>query len=112
MKTEWATVAEAVETITGAGGVAVIAHPGKYKLTRMKLSRLVAAFSEAGGQAIEVCTGTQNAGETQTAASMAKEFSLYSSTGSDYHGPSGGWAQLGRFPPLPSDSRPIWELFG
>ncbi len=112
VKTDWATVAETVETINGAGGVAVIAHPGKYKLTRMKLSRLVAAFSEAGGQAIEVCTGTQNAGESQTAASLAKEFSLYSSTGSDYHGPSGGWAQLGRFPSLPSDSRPIWELFG
>ncbi|OUS31528.1 hypothetical protein A9Q99_02870 [Gammaproteobacteria bacterium 45_16_T64] len=111
VKTEWVSVAGAVSVIKESGGVAVLAHPGKYKLTRMKLSRLVAAFSEAGGEGIEVSTGTQNKEQSQTAAALAKEFGLYCSTGSDYHGPTGRWVSLGKFPPLPSDCKPIWELF-
>lgn len=111
VKTEWVSLDDAVSVIRAANGAAVLAHPGKYKLTRMKLSRLVAAFSEAGGAGIEVSTGTQNKEQSQLAAALAKEFSLYCSTGSDYHGPSGGWVHLGKFPPLPIDCKPIWELF-
>ena len=111
VKTDWASLEEAVNAIHDAGGVAVLAHPGKYKYTRMKLSRLVAAFKEVGGDGIEVCTGTQTAEQKQTAAALASEFDLHASTGSDFHGPSGGWVHLGKFPPLPADCKPIWELF-
>ncbi len=112
VKTEWATLEEGVAAIVQAGGVAVIAHPGKYKMTRAKLTRLVSSFKEAGGQAIEVSTGTQTVDQLRCAAQLAQAYDLYASAGSDFHGPIGGWLKLGKYPPLPLQCKPVWTLFG
>lgn len=110
VKTDWPEVAEAVRWIREAGGVAVLAHPGRYKLTRTKLNHLVKSFAEAGGQALEVSVSTHGPDTVQQLADLTLKFELYASQGSDYHGPSMRWVQLGRMPLLPSRCRPVGEL--
>lgn len=111
VKTQWPELAEVVGWIRQAGGVAVLAHAGRYKLTRSKLERLVMAFSEAGGQALEVSVATHSPEMVQQLADLTIKFELYASQGSDYHGPSMRWVQLGKMPPLPSRCRPVHRLF-
>lgn len=110
VKTDWPSIEESAEWIVKAGGVPVLAHPGRYKLTRAKLERLIAAFAEAGGRAIEVSVATHSPEVVQQLADFSVKFNLYASQGSDYHGPSMPWVQLGRMPPLPSRCRPVAEL--
>jgi len=110
VKTDWPDVAEAVRWIREAGGVAVLAHPGRYKLTRSKLERLVAYFADMGGQALEVSVSTHGPDVVQQLADFAAKYGLYASQGSDYHGPAMRWVQLGRMPPLPGRCRPVLEL--
>jgi len=107
VKTDWPTVPEAVRWIREAGGVAVLAHPGRYKLTRTKLNHLVKDFAESGGQALEVSVATHSPDVVQQLADLALKFELYASQGSDYHGPSMRWVRLGSMPPLPSRCRPV-----
>lgn len=111
VKGDWASLEDAVSWITGAGGIAVIAHPARYKLTRTKLRHLIKDFIAAGGQAIEVLSGSHDVNETQTMAAHAKDFNLYASVGSDFHDPDFPWIQLGKMPPLPRQCQPVWDLF-
>lgn len=111
VKTEWVSMQNAIAAIESAGGIATLAHPGKYKCTRSKLTRMVNDFSEAGGKAIEVSTSTHTPEDIKFTAQLALQNNLYSSTGSDFHGPSSGWSRLGKFPLLPASCRPVWELF-
>ena len=108
---DWATLEDAVSWITGAGGIAVIAHPARYKLTRTKLRKLIKDFIAAGGQAIEVVSGSHDINETKTMANHASDFDLYASAGSDFHDPDFPWIKLGKMPPLPRQCRPVWDLF-
>ncbi|MCP3852204.1 MAG: PHP domain-containing protein [Gammaproteobacteria bacterium] len=108
---DWASMDDAVAWITGAGGVAVIAHPARYKLTRTKLRKLIKAFISAGGQAIEVVSGSHDVNEMKTMACHADDFDLYASKGSDFHDPAFPWIQLGRLVELPPKCKPVWELF-
>ncbi|RLT93135.1 MAG: PHP domain-containing protein [Ketobacter sp.] len=110
VKTDWPELVEAVRWIREAGGVAVLAHPGRYKLTRTKLDRLVKTFSEAGGQALEVSVATYGPEMVKQIADLAEKYGLYASQGSDYHGPSMRWVQLGRMPVLPGQCLPVLEL--
>lgn len=111
VKGDWASLQDAVSWITDAGGIAVIAHPARYKLTRTKLRKLIKEFIEAGGQAIEVVSGSHDINETQTMANHAADFELYASAGSDFHDPDFPWIQLGKLPALPYKCRPVWDLF-
>ncbi|RMG38239.1 MAG: PHP domain-containing protein [Gammaproteobacteria bacterium] len=106
---EWAALGDAVGWIRAAGGQAVIAHPARYGFTRSKLRRLVAEFIEAGGEGIEVVSGSHNRDEVLTMANLARQAGLLASAGSDYHGPENPWIELGRLPPLPAGLRPIWH---
>ncbi len=106
----WVELKVGVESILSAGGVAVIAHPARYKLTRTKLRRLFQDFKDAGGQAIEVVSGSHSAQEAITMAAHAKDFNFAASIGSDYHGPEKQWIQLGRLAKLPRGVSPVWEL--
>ncbi|TNC89196.1 MAG: phosphatase [Alcanivorax sp.] len=110
VKTEWPEISEAVRWIREARGVAVLAHPGRYKLTRTKLERLICMFAESGGQALEVCVATHGPEMVRQLADLAVKYNLYASQGSDYHGPSMRWVQLGKMPPLPSTCRSVLEL--
>lgn len=106
---EWATLAQAVNWITGAGGQAVIAHPARYKMTATKLRRLITEFKESGGVGLEVVSGRQHPEEIKTLAKLANDFNLLASCGSDFHSPDNTWVELGRIPELPSSVNPIWK---
>lgn len=109
--TQWATLAEAVAWIRQAGGIAVVAHPQRYKLTSTWLGRLLIEFKLAGGQAIEVVSGPSNLGEIQSSASAARRNGLLASVGSDFHSPDHSWIKLGRLAALPEDLTPVWSLW-
>ncbi|RLQ22682.1 PHP domain-containing protein [Seongchinamella sediminis] len=85
VKAFWPELAEVVGWITGAGGVAVIAHPLKYRFTRMKMRRLVKDFAAAGGRAVEVLSGRQSPDQVARLQQLAQEFGLQVSAGSDFH---------------------------
>jgi hypothetical protein len=108
--TIWAELELAVSWITQSGGVAVLAHPLRYKLTASWMKRLLAAFKEAGGLGIEVVTGRYNSDEIKLVAGYAKRFELAGSVGSDFHNPANQWVELGRLAPLPENITPVWEL--
>jgi hypothetical protein len=109
--TQWARLEDVVGWIRAAGGVAVLAHPQRYKLTGSWMHRLLAEFKEAGGTALEVISGAGNVNEIQTAAQNARRFGLLASVGTDFHSPEHGWLKLGRLPPLPPDLTPVWRFW-
>lgn len=108
--TEWPSLAEAAGWINAAGGVAVIAHPLHYKLTRTKLERLVKDFSEAGGKAMEVVAPNQDPLQRRMLAGFCEKYGLRGSVASDFHGVSVPWIKLGRLEPLPSNVLSIMTL--
>lgn len=107
----WPDLEQVVDWINDAGGIAVLAHPSRYKMTRTKRRRLMADFADAGGQAIEVCAGNQAPGVAEDMAALCKEFNFHASVGSDFHNPNYQWVNLGQYPRLPKSCRPVWELF-
>ena len=106
----WAALGDAVRWITQAGGVAVIAHPARYKFTANEEYALFSEFKAHGGQGVEVVTGSHTAAEYVTYADMAREFGLAASRGSDFHGPEESYTNLGKLPFLPDTLTPVWEL--
>ncbi|MGF1705020.1 RNase RNM [Enterovibrio baiacu] len=104
----WCTIAEAVDVIHKAGGQAVIAHPGRYKLTAKWLKRLLEAFKEAGGDGMEIVQPQQSPVERRQLADYAIHYGLLVSQGSDFHYPS-PWLELGRNLYLPKGCEGIWE---
>ncbi len=107
----WAELAEVVAWIRGAGGVAVIAHPARYKLSATKLRLLIEDFKACGGAGLEVVSGSQEKKETRNMAEYARRYELYASMGSDYHGPSQSWLGMGKQPPLPDGCVPVWQAW-
>lgn len=112
VSTSWAELELAVNWITGSGGVAVLAHPLRYKLTANWMKRLLTAFKDAGGQGIEVITARNNADEIRLVTDYATQFELAGSKGSDFHNAVNQWVELGRLAPLPKNIKPVWELLG
>lgn len=106
---EWASMEEAVGWIVGAGGMAVIAHPARYRITATRLRKLIGEFKECGGVGIEVVSGSHSRDDVQNMAVHAERAELYASCGSDYHGPENPWIELGRLPALPENCRPVWQ---
>lgn len=107
----WATLDNAVQWITGAGGVAVIAHPGRYRYTSLQLTQLYEQFKDLGGKGIEVVTGSHSATEFKTFAKVAQQYDFLASRGSDFHDPRESHIDLGQLPDLPSQLRPVWSVF-
>lgn len=107
----WPDIGDIVGWIRAAGGTAVLAHPGHYKLTRTRLGELLEDFVAAGGSAIEVISGQQDRARTRRLADVADDFNLLASTGSDFHRPGVAWAELGCCPPLPDRCRPVWDAW-
>lgn len=104
----WAGLAEAVGWIRDAGGVAVLAHPGRYRLDAGALWQLMAEFREAGGEGLEVITGSHTPDQYAVFAAHARDFGFRASRGSDFHAPTESRVDLGRLPPLPDSVVPIW----
>jgi len=109
---EWASLETALGWILAAGGLPVIAHPARYRLTRGKLARLIGEFREAGGAGIEVVSGSHSLDETLHMAAVSREHGLLASAGSDYHGPHNPWVELGRLRDLPAGCTPVWAAPG
>ena len=105
----WAKLSDAVRWITEAGGVAVIAHPGRYDLTPNEEFALFAEFKALGGLGVEVVTGSHTVPEYQKYANLACELDLLASRGSDFHDPKESHTDLGTLPALPKRVRPVWE---
>lgn len=97
---EWIGLATAVQTLNAAGGIAILAHPGRYPLSRSKLQALISDFQAAGGEAMETSYGNIDPVMRDKLSSLAKSCGLYSSQGSDFHSDQAHWTDLGRFPPL------------
>ena len=106
----WASPGNAVRWITEAGGMAIIAHPARYKFSANEEFALFSEFKAHGGRGVEVVTGSHSAAEYVTYAAMAKEFGLAASRGSDFHSPDESHTDLGTLPLLPGQLTPVWEL--
>jgi predicted metal-dependent phosphoesterase TrpH len=109
VKGEWASLESVVGWIRAANGIAVVAHPARYKLTATKLKALLGEFIEHGGEAIEVLSGSHTPSEVQAMTGHALRFNLLASAGSDYHGPENPWISLGRLPDMPSACTAVWD---
>ncbi|MCM5677967.1 PHP domain-containing protein [Schlegelella sp. S2-27] len=105
----WAALGEAVRWIHDAGGIAVIAHPGRYKFTANEEYALFSEFKEHGGRGVEVVTGSHSSHDFVKYADTAREFGLLASRGSDFHSPDESHTDLGTLPLLASGLSPVWE---
>lgn len=106
---QWATLSEAVGWILGAGGRAVIAHPGRYKYTPVQFGALFDEFMQLGGEGIEVITGSHTPEEARQYADVARHYGMLASRGSDFHSERESKADLGMLPMLPLDLKPVWH---
>jgi predicted metal-dependent phosphoesterase TrpH len=106
---QWAALEDALAWIRAAGGIAVIAHPARYRLTASKLRRLVGEFREQGGAGLEVVSGSHTRDNVNTMAALCRTERLLASCGSDYHGPDNCWIRLGELPELPTGCTPVWQ---
>lgn len=106
---QWTRLDAALEWIHTAGGIAVIAHPARYRMTTSKLRRLIAEFRAGGGVGMEVVSGSHSRDNITAMASLCRNENMLASAGSDYHGPQNPWIKLGQLPALPPGCRPVWE---
>ncbi len=109
--TEWATLAEVMDWIHQAGGVAVLAHPLRYHFSATLMRRLLTEFKNLGGVGIEVVSGRYQIDDIRRCAEYAQKFNLAASVGSDFHTPANPWIELGRLAALPTELTPIWTYF-
>lgn len=105
----WAELAHAVGWIRAAGGQAVMAHPGRYGLSAGALDALFEEFRTAGGEAIEVVTGSHAPEQYRQFTAMAEQHGFLASRGSDFHAPGEGNADFGALPALAGHLRPVWH---
>jgi len=106
----WASLRDAVHWITETGGVAVIAHPGRYKFSANEEFALFSEFMAHGGLGVEVITGSHSPADCIRYAKVAQEFGLLASRGSDFHAPGESRVDLGALPKLPRQLSPVWDV--
>lgn len=107
---KWCSIGEACAAIRSAGGIAVLAHPSRYKLGKMQFKRLIAEFAALDGQALEVSYSNLDPERMNYLASLCHANELWASTGSDFHHPGNQWMDIGRFRHLPAlvAERALW----
>lgn len=110
--TPWVDLDEAVAAVRAAGGIAVIAHPTRYGLTRRKLRQLLRDFTDAGGQGLEAAMPGMTRQQHELVAECLRDFDLAASGGSDFHSPEQLWLELGKLPELPAGVTPVWDIAG
>ena len=106
---DWPALPQTICAIRGAGGVAVLAHPGRYRLSGGARRRLLEEFTQAGGGALEVLSGANGAQHVETCAALAIKYGLTGSVGSDFHSHEAAWNPLGRSLKLPDCITPVWR---
>ncbi len=113
---QWANLEEAIDWIKGSGGIAVLAHPGRYMVGKIRMGKktmheLLTEFAKLGGGALEVVTGSHTPEQYAEFSRYADEFNLLSSCGSDFHGPNESYRDMGRLPDLPLICKPVWQAW-
>jgi 3',5'-nucleoside bisphosphate phosphatase len=108
---DWASLSDALAWIHGAGGVAVIAHPGRYRFNATQRWAMFSEFKDLGGQAIEVVTSSHTVAQYSEYAKLSVEFGFAASRGSDFHSPTESRVDIGTLPELPSICEPVWARF-
>ena len=108
---QWAKLETAVSWIRSAGGIAVIAHPGRYHYTETQFGAFFDAFKDCGGLGIEVVTGSHSTEQFSHYAQVARDYGFLASCGSDFHSPKESRHDLGSLPALPADLTPVWKQF-
>ena len=106
---KWASLEDALAWIQGAGGIAVIAHPARYKISATRLRQLITEFKELGGLGFEAISGSHSPDEEVRMAQLANQFELFISKGSDFHSPENIYRELGAMQDIPVGSKPIWH---
>lgn len=106
---KWASLEDALSWIHGAGGIAVIAHPARYKISATRLRQLITEFKELGGLGFEAISGSHSPDEEDRMARLANQFELFVSKGSDFHSPENIYRELGYLQDIPAGSIPIWH---
>lgn len=105
---KWASLEDALSWIQGAGGIAVIAHPARYKISATRMRQLITEFKELGGLGFEAISGSHSLDEEMRMAQLANQFELYISKGSDFHSPENIYRELGAMQDIPAGSIPLW----
>ncbi len=108
----WASLSDAVRWIVDAGGLAVIAHPARYRFTANEEHALFTEFKGHGGRGVEVVTGSHSSADAARYTEVAAEYGLLASRGSDFHSPEESHTDLGALPALPGSLSPVWEALG
>ncbi len=109
--TKWPSIKETVNAIVQSEGIAVLAHPLHYQLSRKKLLQLCSDFKQVGGQALEVITGNPDKNAIENLTGIALRQNLAASVGSDFHAPKNGTVYLGVPQVLPQALTPVWEIW-
>lgn len=105
----WSNLQDCLKWIHEAGGVSVVAHPGRYDLSQLEMSAFLDEFKQLGGHGIEVVTGSHTPDQYVEYAKVAKRYGFLASRGSDFHGPGESKTELGSLPALPDNLVPIWH---
>ena len=105
----WASLEDAVRWIRGAGGIPVIAHPGRYKFSDTAQGVLFDEFRQMGGNTIEVVTGSHTPDQYATYAELARRYGFLASRGTDFHAPGEARVEFAELPPLPAGLTPVWH---
>ena len=106
---QWATLEQCVSWINGAGGIAVVAHPGRYWMEPKVMESFLGEFKELGGRGIEVLSSSHRPDKVEIFADYARRFGFLASRASDFHAPGESWTDLGKLPDLPPDLKPVWS---
>lgn len=106
---QWASLSQALGWIHDSGGLSVLAHPARYKLTDTARWALLQEFMALGGGAIEVSTGSHSHTDTQRYRQISVELGLKASRGSDFHSPTESRCDVGAAPVLPDGCDPVWS---
>lgn len=85
--------ADLIRRIHGAGGLAILAHPGS---SRVPLS-VVRRLADAELDGLEIEHPKHRRGDVKRLRGWARRLSLLTTSGSDYHGPGRGDTALGEY---------------
>lgn len=99
---------EAVREITAAGGIAVVAHPGRIRMEQEELEAKISSLKDEGLCGIEVYYTTHTEDKTAYYKMLADKLSLLKTGGSDTHHLDGTRA-VGQ-PPFSADGELLEKL--
>ena len=98
VKVDWASSVEVINWIHQSGGLAILAHPLRYKLTLNKIKKLVYELKEIGLDGIEIVNSFSSLDDIAKSKKIADEYELLYSCGSDFHGWPNQSIELGKIP--------------